>query len=88
MACQCNRVMTDNGACYRAGLFAQTLANARVAHQRTRAYRPQTNGKAERFNQTLLDEWAYARSYAGNSNAWPSCLLGRMPTTTIDPTLR
>ena len=60
------RVMTDNGSCYRAGLFAQTLATVTVAHQRTRAYRPQTNGKVERFNQTLLVEWAYARPYAGN----------------------
>jgi transposase InsO family protein len=56
------RVLTDNGACYRSTLFAQALGE-HVAHQRTRPYRPQTNGKVERFNRTLLEEWAYARPY-------------------------
>jgi transposase InsO family protein len=64
---QVERVMTDNGSCYRAGWFGQALAAAKVAHKRTRAYRPQTNGKVERFNQTLLTEWAYARPYLGNA---------------------
>ena len=56
------RVLTDNGACYRSKLFAQTLGDA-IPHQRTRPYRPQTNGKVERFNRTLLEEWAYAKPY-------------------------
>lgn len=54
-------VMTDNGACYRSHDFAAALGDIR--HIRTRPYRPQTNGKVERFNRTLAAEWAYARSY-------------------------
>ncbi|QUQ67902.1 IS481 family transposase [Kutzneria sp. CA-103260] len=57
------RVLTDNGSCYRSHLWRDTLAAAGVTHKRTRPYRPQTNGKVERFNRTLLDEWAYARPY-------------------------
>jgi transposase InsO family protein len=57
------RVLTDNGSCYRSRLWTQTLTKAGVRHKRTRPYRPQTNGKVERFNRTLLDEWAYARPY-------------------------
>ena len=57
------QVMTDNGACYRAHLFRDTCAEFGVRHLTTRPYRPQTNGKAERFIQTLLREWARARSY-------------------------
>jgi len=57
-----NRVLTDNGSCYRSNLFAQALG-ADITHKRTRPYRPQTNGKVERFNRTLLEEWAYARAY-------------------------
>lgn len=56
-------VLTDNGACYRSQLWARTLAAAGIKHRRTRPYRPQTNGKVERFNRTLLEEWAYARAY-------------------------
>jgi transposase InsO family protein len=57
------RVLTDNGACYRSRLWRDTLSAAGIVHKRTRAYRPQTNGKVERFNRTLLDEWAYAQPY-------------------------
>ncbi len=55
--------MTDNGSCYRSREFAQVCSRFRVRHLFTRPYRPQTNGKAERFIQTLLREWAYARPY-------------------------
>ena len=55
-------VMTDNGSCYRSRTFAAALGEG-VEHRRTRPYRPQTNGKVERFNRTLLTEWAYARPY-------------------------
>ncbi|MEV7440695.1 IS481 family transposase [Streptomyces sp. NPDC091204] len=60
------RVLTDNGSCYKAKLFTQTLAAAGITHKRTRPYRPQTNGKVERFNRTLLEEWAYLRPYHSN----------------------
>ena len=55
-------VMTDNGSCYRSHAFAQALGDD-VSHRRTRPYRPQTNGKVERFNRTLAAEWAYADTY-------------------------
>ncbi|MFI9272634.1 IS481 family transposase, partial [Kitasatospora sp. NPDC052896] len=57
------RVMTDNGSCYKSHPWRDVLAQAGIAHKRTRPYRPQSNGKVERFNRTLLDEWAYARPY-------------------------
>ncbi|SOB85720.1 IS481 family transposase [Streptomyces sp. 1331.2] len=57
------RVLTDNGACYKSHPWRDVLAQAGITHKRTRPYRPQTNGKVERFNRTLLDEWAYARPY-------------------------
>jgi transposase InsO family protein len=57
------RVISDNGACYRSLPWAQTCAALAITHKRTRPYRPQTNGKVERFHRTLADEWAYARPY-------------------------
>jgi transposase InsO family protein len=57
------RVLTDNGSAYRSHTFQQAAARARVRLTRTRPYRPQTNGKAERFIQTLIRGWAYAVSY-------------------------
>lgn len=57
-------VMTDNGACYRSRDFAAAIGDAR--HIRIRPYRPQTNGKVERFNRTLVAEWAYADNYGSN----------------------
>ena len=57
------RVMTDNGTGYRSKLHAQAVADLDVKHLRTRPYRPRTNGKAERFIQTLQVEWAYTASY-------------------------
>jgi transposase InsO family protein len=57
------RVLTDNGACYKSHAWRDVLAAAGITHKRTRPYRPQTNGKVERLNRTLLEEWAYARPY-------------------------
>ncbi|MBB4686150.1 transposase InsO family protein [Amycolatopsis jiangsuensis] len=57
------RVLTDNGSCYKSRLWRETLITAGITHKRTRPYRPQTNGKVERFNRTLLGEWAYAQPY-------------------------
>ncbi len=61
------RVLTDNGPCYWDGRFRQLLHRQHVRHRFTRAYRPQTNGKAERFIQSALREWAYARSYQNSA---------------------
>ena len=57
------RVLTDNGSCYRDERFRLLLHRQHVQHRFTRPYTPRTNGKAERFIQTALREWAYARSY-------------------------
>lgn len=61
------RVLTDNGGCYRSHLWRETCHELGIVHKRTRPYRPQTNGKVERFNRTLQEEWAYARPYASES---------------------
>ena len=60
------RVLTDNGSCYRSGAFRTAVAGLGAVHRRTRPYRPQTNGKAERFNATVNLQWAYARPYTSN----------------------
>lgn len=57
------RVMTDNGSCYLSRAFGQTCRKLGLKHIRTKPYTPKTNGKAERFIQTSLREWAYARAY-------------------------
>jgi len=57
------RVMTDNGSCYRSRAFAKACKRLGLKHLRTKPYTPRTNGKAERFIQTSLNEWAYARAY-------------------------
>lgn len=71
------RVLTDNGAGYRADAFRDAGAALGLRHLRTRAYTPRTNGKAERFIQTLLREWAYVQTYrtsADRRRALPSWL--------------
>jgi transposase InsO family protein len=54
------RVMTDNGSCYKSFAFRKVCKRLRLRHIRTKPYTPKTNGKAERFIQTSLREWAYA----------------------------
>jgi transposase InsO family protein len=87
------RIMTDNGSAYRSHDFRQRLAQHGIKHIRTRPYTPRTNGKAERFIQTSLREWAYARAYAssternkamgpwitGYNHSRPHSALGGMP---------
>ena len=57
------RVMTDNGSCYRSFAFQRACKRLGLRHIRTKPYTPKTNGKAERFIQTSLREWAYAQAY-------------------------
>ena len=75
------RVLTDNGSCYRSRDWRDTLTAAGITHKRTRPYRPQTNGKVERFNRTLLDEWAYAHTY--NHHRSHTALGGKPPTSRV-----
>jgi transposase InsO family protein len=90
------RVITDNGPCYYSTIWRSTLTAAGITHKRTRPYRPQTNGKVERYNRTLLVEWAYARPYRSETarrrafNGWlhiynhhrPHTALGGHPPAT------
>jgi len=67
------RILTDNGSAYRSKVLQATCERFDVRHRWTRPYRPQTNGKAERFIQTLLREWAYVRPY--RSSRWRTAAL-------------
>ena len=60
------RVLTDNGSCYRSLVFATALASTRTRHKRTRPYRPQTNGKVERYHRTMATEWIYVQTWESN----------------------
>jgi transposase InsO family protein len=61
------RVMTDNGSPYVSTIHAATCRELGIRHLRTQPYRPRTNGKAERFIQTMLREWAYGRLYGSSA---------------------
>lgn len=61
------RVLTDNGPCYRSRAWATACTAAGITHKRTRPFRPQTNGKVERFHRILLEEWAYIRDWTSDT---------------------
>ena len=63
----CERVITDNGSCYRSGLWHQACAATGTTVKKTRPRRPQTNGKVERYHRILLEEWAYIRPWTSDS---------------------
>jgi transposase len=65
------RVLTDNGTGYRSFAWRDLCAELGIRHTRTRPYHPATNGKVERFNRTLLDEWAYVRVYRSDTRPQP-----------------
>jgi transposase InsO family protein len=93
---QVERVLTDNGSAYLSALHARTCRRLGIRHLRTRPYRPQTNGKAERFIRTLLAGWAYGAIYHSSAertaalDGWlwhynhrrPHSALGRQPPVT------
>jgi transposase InsO family protein len=62
------RVLTDNGGCYRSRDWAAACAQLGITPKRTRPYRPQTNGKAERFNRTMTSEWAFAQFFTSEAD--------------------
>lgn len=64
---QITRVVTDNGACYRAGDFNRTILAHASRHQRTRPYTPRHNGKIERYNRILTEDWLYARTWTSEA---------------------
>jgi transposase InsO family protein len=59
----CERVISDNGSCYKSGLWHRACAETNTTVKKTRPRRPQTNGKVERFHRILLEEWAYIRPW-------------------------
>jgi transposase InsO family protein len=61
------RVLSDNGSCYRSAVHAEACSELGMRHLRTRPYRPRTNGKAERFIQTLVNRWAYGAIYGSSA---------------------
>ena len=61
------RVLSDTGGAYRSHLWRDTCAELGIRHKRTRPYRPQTNGKVERYHRTVADGWAYARCYTSEA---------------------
>jgi transposase InsO family protein len=67
MGIRVERVLSDNGACYRSGVNAEACAELKMRHLFTRPYRPRTNGKAERFIQTLANRWAYGAIYGSSA---------------------
>ena len=75
------RLLTDNGSCYRSRYFRRTCRRLGIRHYFTRPYTPRTNGKAERFIQTALREWAYARSYLSSPPT-------RQPSAPLAPRLQ
>jgi transposase InsO family protein len=90
------RVLSDNGSCYNSRLWKQTCKELGITVKKTRPYRPQTNGKIERFHRTLADGWAFARFYRSESArrnalaAWlhhynhhrPHTAIGKVPPIT------
>jgi len=85
------RVLTDNAKAYASSVvFAETAAGLGIRRKRTRRYRPQTNGRVERFHKTLLDEWAYGRLYRSNTERrraftrWLRSYNHRRPHTALD----
>jgi transposase InsO family protein len=80
------RVLSDNGSCYKSYLWRETCAELGIVPKKTRPYRPQTNGKIERFHRTLVEGWASKSSTTPNQPDSPLCQHGSTCTTTTGPT--
>jgi transposase InsO family protein len=76
----CRRILSDNGSAYRSGAWRKACRTMAIKPIRTKPYTPQTNGKAERFIKTLLNEWAYAMPFQTSEerNSWLPRYLGQM----------
>ena len=81
-----HRVLTDNGSCYRSFVFAAALTRSKTRHKRTRPYRPQTNGKVERYHRTLAQEWPTAKPGPATRTAPRHSKHSSTATTIVDPT--
>ena len=81
-----DEVLTDNGPSFCSNAFAELLAQRAIKHRRTRPYRPQTNGKAERFNRTLTDEFLYNYNSDQKPTAVSASNAGSTTTTVTDTT--
>ena len=80
------RVLSDNGSAYRSHAWRDTCAELGITPKRTRPYRPQTNGKIERFHRTLADGWAFRRLYLSESARRKALPAGCTSTTITGPT--
>ena len=78
--------MTDNGSCYKSHAFRDACKRLGLKHLRTKPYTPKTNGKAERFIQSSLREWAYARAYENSEQRARELPTGYTITIGIDLT--
>lgn len=79
------RVMSGISSCYRSKLFARTVRRLGLRHIRTRPYAPKTNGKAERFIQSMLREWAYAATFPPSDERNRSAIAWTDPYNTTRP---
>jgi transposase InsO family protein len=82
------RVLTDNGSCYRSELWRQQCTDLDITPKRTRPYRPQTNGKVERFHRTMTAGWAFRRLYLSESSRRRPYRAGCTSTTITATTQR
>ena len=78
--------MTDNGSACKSRLFAAALKHHGIGHKRTRPYTPKTNGRAERFIQSSIREWAYAAPFSGSAERQAAMHPWLHNTTPLGPT--
>ena len=81
-------VLSDNGSAYKSHAWRDACAELNITHKRTRPYRPQTNGKIERFHRILAAGWAFQRLHLSESARRKACRPGCASTTTTGPTPR